>query len=286
MSISIVASSSQTAEVAAITSALHDRAREVATGSDIQRGSQQPDAAVVLVSQGCESDPGWQADFAGAGACRLVPVRVGPVEDALLLPPEISSLNWIMFDSADVGAVADAVVRVLNTDPAAYEQLRPLSVQAAAWVVAGYSPGLLIDVPKAQVRILGVLIDEAEETNLFADTNVLRAFVAAGAQATRSRRRRPAVRRRDGRRGQSAWSAPRRGSGQRGGPHHRADQRDHLHIRGQAWDFDCAARPTGQPVDCGCGVGAAASSGDPGLPDYFRRRTCRQQRGHRRVLGW
>jgi len=175
-----------------------DRARSLGTllaeaGVWVEPGAQPAaaaDAVVVFLSATGLAEPGWLAwmTAATAEAVRLIPIRVGHIDDRAV-PVRLSELNWIDWQPGNVRATSGYVLAGLLSDPGRRDQSRQLSHEAEAWLRSGRSDALLItDYPRAR-RMAGMLHD-LERDRLAAPTSAMREFVQRSVRVSRPRHRR------------------------------------------------------------------------------------------------
>ena len=148
------------------------------------------DALVVFLSTAGLADAGWRDQLAGAAAvaARLIPVKVGTVDDTLV-PPRLREPNWIIWDPGNVSVAFGSVLAGLLSDPDRRALSRRLSHEADAWVLAGRIDAFLItDYPRA--RQMAQVLADLSADKLAAPTPAMRQFVARSVKVSRPRHRR------------------------------------------------------------------------------------------------
>ncbi|MDS1116014.1 WD40 repeat domain-containing protein [Gordonia westfalica] len=107
-----------------------------------------PNAAIVAISPALIADRELLDTLRSWDGTRLVPVRVAPV-GAGEVPAFLRELNWILWDTADIGARNSSLLTALHFDLGRYRDAQGLEAQAAAWVAADRDPHYLIADRKA-----------------------------------------------------------------------------------------------------------------------------------------
>jgi hypothetical protein len=173
-----------------------DRARELALllrgagVSIVPEAAPGTDAAVVFLSAIGLAQPGWARglDAATAMATRLVPIRVGQIDDKLV-PDRLREPNWIDWDPGNVRAVFGAVLAGLLSNPGRRALSRQLSHETDAWLRSGRSDDLLIADYRRARRMAGVLADLAAD-QLAAPSDAMRQFVRRSVKVSRPKHQR------------------------------------------------------------------------------------------------
>lgn len=116
------------------------------------------DVFVVVVSDNLVRDQPALARLQALKSAKLVPVRVGPVDDRKL-PEFLRALNWILWDSSDIdpGERNAALLTALRWDLNRYRDSQSLEAQAAAWEAADRESDYLLSDRRAITRALAEL---------------------------------------------------------------------------------------------------------------------------------
>ncbi|MXP20217.1 hypothetical protein GIY30_02375 [Gordonia sp. HNM0687] len=137
-----------------------------------------PSAAMIAISPSLVADRRLLTILRGWADTRLIPVRVAPIVDTRQVPPFLADLNWILWDSTDVGARNASLLNALQFDLGRYRNTEGLEAQAAAWVAADRDPDYLVSDRKA--------IAQAASDNAAGEPSAqLVEYIAASARATR-----------------------------------------------------------------------------------------------------
>lgn len=187
--VGVLAAAGDGAVGSAMAAFLREAGAEVVDGDD----SALLDGLVVLLSSDALTDDAWRRAAEHAVADRIVPVRIGKLDD-VRVPKRVAPLNWIEWSSENPTAAFGAALAALLTDPARHALSRQLRHEAEAWQRAGRPPDLLID-DRRRARQMLELMSELEADAMAAPSSLTIAFVKASAAVTlRKQRRRLAVR--------------------------------------------------------------------------------------------
>jgi len=173
-----------------------DRARELALllrgagvsiAPEVAAGT---DAVVVFLSAIGLAQPGWArwVDAATATATRLVPIRVGQINDQLV-PDRLREPNWIDWDQDNVRTTFGSVLAGLLSDPDRRALSRQLSHETDAWLRSGRRDALLIADYRRARQMAGVLADLAAD-RLATPSDAMRQFVQRSVKVSRPKHRR------------------------------------------------------------------------------------------------
>lgn len=175
-----------------------DRARRLASlvssagVTVLTAGASASEAAgvVVFLSAAGLASQEWQAQATAATqtATRLIPVRVGNIDD-IQVPDRLAALNWINWQPDSVNVTAGFVLAGLFSDPARRDISRQLSHEAEAWIRSGCRDALLISDYRRARRMTAMLRDLQADT-LAAPTAVMRQYVQRSLKASRPKYRR------------------------------------------------------------------------------------------------
>ena len=132
----------------------------------------------------------WQAQATAATqtATRLIPVRVGNIDD-IQVPDRLAALNWINWQPDSVNVTAGFVLAGLFSDPARRDISRQLSHEAEAWIRSGCRDALLISDYRRARRMTAMLHDLQADT-LAAPTAVMQQYVQRSLKVSRPKYRR------------------------------------------------------------------------------------------------
>jgi hypothetical protein len=152
------------------------------------------DAVVFFLSTAALESQEWQARVAAAtqSATRLIPVRVGKIDDTLV-PERLAELNWIDWQPSNVRMTFGYVLAGLFSDPGRRDLSRQLSHEAEAWMRSGRRDALLISDYRRARRMSGTLRD-LEADKLAAPTGVMRQYVQRSLKVSRPKYRRRRMR--------------------------------------------------------------------------------------------
>lgn len=143
---------------------------------------------VVVLSAAGLADPAFAAqlelvDRFCLPAVRCIPVARGAFDDSAV-PPDLASLNWILWNERDPQSAADHVVIASTGDPATYAEHRTLSAEAQTWEAAGQPDELLLD-DRRRARAATAQLKRSGRDSLARTTPELEAFVAASTALVR-----------------------------------------------------------------------------------------------------
>jgi hypothetical protein len=173
-----------------------DRARELglllqgAGVSIVPEAMAGTDAIVVFLSAAGLAEPGWVnwLDAATAMATRLVPIRVGQINDQLV-PGRLREPNWIDWDPGNVRTTFGSVLAGVLSDPDRRALSRRLSHETDAWLRSGRSDALLIGDYRRARQMAGMLADLAAD-RLATPSDAMRQFVQRSVKVSRPKHRR------------------------------------------------------------------------------------------------
>ncbi|MFT3663257.1 MAG: hypothetical protein QM809_18400 [Gordonia sp. (in: high G+C Gram-positive bacteria)] len=191
-SVLVLGSPNDDRALAEIGAVLHDRGvtvlRSPADGRPADDGY---DAIMIAVSDRLLEDPEMMAALSARRTAKLIPIRVGPVDDTRV-PEFLGELNWILWDTpaTEVGARNAQLMTALRMDLNRYRDAQSLRAQAAAWRASGGDPGFLISDRAAVVRALerADRSDAAEVAR--PEDDQVRAFLEASHRSVRKEARR------------------------------------------------------------------------------------------------
>jgi hypothetical protein len=149
---------------------------------------------VVFLSVTGLASQEWQAQATAAieTATRLIPVRVGEIDDTRV-PERLSALNWVNWQPGNVSVTAGYVLAGLFSDPARRDLSRQLSHEAEAWMRSGRQDALLISDYRRARRMTAMLRDLQTDT-LAAATPVMQQYIRRSLKVSRPKYRRRRMR--------------------------------------------------------------------------------------------
>ena len=148
------------------------------------------DAVVVFLSAPALASPPWMAHVtaATAAASRLIPLRVGQIDDQQV-PPRLRELNWIDWQPDNVRATFGYVLAGLLSDPTRRDQSRRVAHEAAAWLRSGRRDAELIG-DYRRARRMASLLRELGSDQPSAPAPMTRQFVERSVAVSRRKYRR------------------------------------------------------------------------------------------------
>jgi hypothetical protein len=182
-SVTIVYADADAATAARLTQSLVDAGITVVPPSV----SEPTDGIVVLMSAGALRDPVWRHQAASSAAGRLVPVRIGELDDKLV-PEPLKRPNWIDWNAEHPASSTGSVLAGVLADPARRRLSRQLTHEAEAWAAGGRPAGLLMADYRRAVQMNAMLVELEADPLAAPGTSVLD-FVRASLTATRRRHR-------------------------------------------------------------------------------------------------
>lgn len=100
-------------------------------------------AVIVLISPGALDDPIWQRRVEQLRSERLVPVKLGALDDTRV-PEHLRSLNWIIYRPDDAAFIATLFTGI-NIDASRFRDAQDTRALAERWEGSGRSADLLLD---------------------------------------------------------------------------------------------------------------------------------------------
>lgn len=149
------------------------------------------DGLVVLMSSKAMSDPSWLEATKEGSAVRVVPVRVGDLdEDAV--PSHLRELNWIDWAPERPDTTVGFVLAGLFSDPNTYRLLREIASEAETWDRAGRPKGMLVG-DRGRAKRMREWFERSTAYPMRGPSATAAAFVKASDATTKKARRRRIV---------------------------------------------------------------------------------------------
>ncbi|MFI6408522.1 hypothetical protein [Streptomyces sp. NPDC050548] len=144
------------------------------------------EVAVIVISQASVENAAWRARLTDHRFVRLVPVRVDRVSSSKV--PELSSLNWIIWNHDAPVTTCGSILAAVATEPEKLWRLRDLRAQADVWARTGHHVEHLMGDPRRARDAERFLAELAIDENVPGNETVARYVRLSRAQAGRSRR--------------------------------------------------------------------------------------------------
>jgi hypothetical protein len=151
-------------------------------------GGAATDGLVVLISSQALSDPAWLEAVEPATTGRVVPVRVGELDDESV-PPRLRELNWIDWVPERPATTLGFILAGLFANPDMYRLSQQLAHEAETWDRAGRPKERLV-ADRGRARRMSELMAALVEDPMATPDAVVVDFVEASDSATRKARRR------------------------------------------------------------------------------------------------
>ena len=117
-----------------------------AAGFELARRPDEAQTAIVLVSDAAPGDDRWERTVASLAGRRLLPVRLGTLDNATTaaIPGELAELNMPLWDGDDPSSLARLTAALLFR-PERQRQVTQAAVEARAWQSRGRPDASLCD---------------------------------------------------------------------------------------------------------------------------------------------